>query len=124
MDDITQLILEKLDKLEDISSNVACIKSDMNDVNDHLAKLNSKVAVQERENFQRQLDLVNHVQQCVSNDRMNAVEKYVTETKASATTNQKWLKVLQPVIMFIAGGGLVLMLSNATVLLQALGVGK
>ena len=103
-----------------VVSQLARIEVRLGNIDTHLEKLNSKVATQEKENFQRQLELQQHVNKCPNIERIETLEQWHTSQDARASTDSKWHDRLKPIVIVLLTVIGTLILLNGPALLKAL----
>jgi hypothetical protein len=112
------------DEFQDkVIESLAVISTRVGGIEEHLEKLNSKVATQERKNFQRQMDLKAHeaAGKTLLDERFKPREAFVIQSAAQAATSKSWLSGLSPVIWLIAGAVGVMLVRHAGEWLPMLG---
>ena len=126
-----------LDALSDLKVAQTATTTEVKNIVDRLDITNGRIAAQERKTGDMQIELAErrnncplaahveeglatHILQCPLKERMDAAEEFITNAKAKAREDGKWMSRIWPVI-YAAGGVLFyLILANADAILKAI----
>lgn len=115
-----------------VIAQLSIIATKIEAIETHLATLNGRVVKQEKENFERQLELSKHASDCpvreIIETRIKPMEeqlRVISTDKAAAdavkTTQSRWLKNMSPAIWTVVGAIGILILTHSKEVLAAFG---
>jgi hypothetical protein len=80
----------------ELKVDMGVIKTKVTGMEDHLAKLNGRLAKQEEKLQAEQIALLTHVSDCPLKDQIKPLESFVATHTAKAANNKEWWEHLAP----------------------------